>query len=105
MRLLPSEAEHGFRLDPQQLEAAITPASRLLVLNSPSNPTGMVLSRQELEAIAAVLRRHPQVAVVCDEIYEFLLAPGHGAPQLGRGGPRPEPIGSSSSTALPRAGP
>ena len=77
VRLLPSSAAEGFRLDPAQLEAAITPASKLLVLNSPSNPTGMVLSRQELEAIAEVLRRHPQVAVVCDEIYEFLLAPGH----------------------------
>jgi len=77
VRLLPSSAAEGFRLDPVQLEAAITPASKLLVLNSPSNPTGMVLSRQELEDIAAVLRRHPQVAVVCDEIYEFLLAPGH----------------------------
>jgi aspartate aminotransferase len=75
--LLPSDAASGFRLRPEQLEAAITPASKLLVLNSPSNPTGMVLSRPELEAIAAVLRRHPQVAVVCDEIYEFLLAPGH----------------------------
>ena len=74
---LPSDAEQGFRLKPEQLEAAITPASRLLVLNSPSNPTGMVLSRAELEAIAHVLRRHPQVLVVCDEIYEFLLAPGH----------------------------
>jgi aspartate aminotransferase len=77
VKLLPSDAAQGFRLQPDQLEAAITPASRLLVLNSPSNPTGMVLSRAELEAIAAVLRRHPQVAVVCDEIYEFLLAPGH----------------------------
>ena len=77
VRLIPSDASAGFRLDPEQLEAAITPASKLLVLNSPSNPTGMVLSRPELEAIAAVLRRHPQVAVVCDEIYEFLLAPGH----------------------------
>ena len=75
--LLPSNAAQGFRLDPAALEAAITPASKLLVLNSPSNPTGMVLSRSELEAIAEVLRRHPQVAVVCDEIYEFLLAPGH----------------------------
>ncbi len=74
---LPSDADQGFRLKPEQLEAAITPASRLLVLNSPSNPTGMVLSRAELEAIAHVLRRHPQVLVVCDEIYEFLLAPGH----------------------------
>ena len=75
--MLPSSAAQGFRLDPAQLEAAITPASKLLVLNSPGNPTGMVLSRPELEAIAEVLRRHPQVAVVCDEIYEFLLAPGH----------------------------
>ena len=74
---LPSDADQGFRLKPEQLEAAISPASRLLVLNSPSNPTGMVLSRAELEAIAHVLRRHPQVLVVCDEIYEFLLAPGH----------------------------
>jgi aspartate aminotransferase len=75
--LIPSSASEGFHLDPARLEAAITPASKLLVLNSPSNPTGTVLSRPELEAIAAVLRRHPQVAVVCDEIYEFLLAPGH----------------------------
>ncbi|MEX0587786.1 MAG: pyridoxal phosphate-dependent aminotransferase [Cyanobium sp.] len=75
--LIPSSATQGFRLDPAALEAAITPASKLLVLNSPGNPTGMVLSKPELEAIAAVLRRHPQVAVVCDEIYEFLLAPGH----------------------------
>ena len=74
---LASDADQGFRLKPEQLEAAITPASRLLVLNSPSNPTGMVLSRAELEAIAHVLRSHPQVLVVCDEIYEFLLAPGH----------------------------
>ena len=77
VRLLPSDAATGFRLDPAALEAAITPASRLLVLNSPSNPTGMVLGKAELEAIAAVLRRHPRVVVVCDEIYEFLLAPGH----------------------------
>ncbi|MEI8249900.1 MAG: pyridoxal phosphate-dependent aminotransferase [Synechococcus sp. ELA057] len=77
VRLLPSDAAAGFRLRPEALEAAISPATRLLVLNSPSNPTGMVLSRGELEAIAAVLRRHPQVAVVCDEIYEYLLAPGH----------------------------
>ncbi|MFM9103461.1 MAG: pyridoxal phosphate-dependent aminotransferase [Cyanobium sp.] len=72
-----ASAASGFRLDPHALEAAITPASRLLVLNSPSNPTGMVLSREELEAIAAVVRRHPRLLVVCDEIYEFLLAPGH----------------------------
>jgi len=77
VRQLRTDASGGFRLGPDQLEAAITPASRLLVLNTPSNPTGMVLSRQELEDIAAVLRRHPQVQVVCDEIYEMLLSPGH----------------------------
>ena len=77
VRLIPSSAGEGFRLDPERLEAAITPASKLLVLNSPGNPTGTVLNRSDLEAIAEVLRRHPQVAVVCDEIYEFLLAPGH----------------------------
>ena len=73
--LVPCAAAEGFRLHPERLEAAITPASKLLVLNSPSNPTGMVLRREDLEAIAAVLRRHPRVAVVCDEIYEYLLAP------------------------------
>jgi len=77
VQFIPSDATSGFRFDPAALEAAITPESRLLVLNSPCNPTGMVLGKAELEAIAAVLRRHPRVVVVCDEIYEFLLAPGH----------------------------
>ena len=76
VRLLASHATDGFRLDLEALEALITPNSRLLVLNTPSNPTGLVLQREELEAIAALLRRHPQVAVVCDEIYEHLLADG-----------------------------
>ena len=74
--VLPTAPDQGFRLQPDQLEAAITANSKLLVINSPSNPSGLVLSRQELEQLAAVLRRHPQVAVVSDEIYEFLLAPG-----------------------------
>ncbi|MFM7642777.1 MAG: pyridoxal phosphate-dependent aminotransferase [Cyanobium sp.] len=74
---LGTEASRGFRFSAEELEETLTPATRLLVLNSPSNPTGMVLPRADLEAMAAVLRRHPQVAVVCDEIYEALLAPGH----------------------------
>jgi aspartate aminotransferase len=74
--LLPCEAAAGFHLSPERLAAAITPASRLLVINSPGNPTGAVLRREELEAIAAVIRPHPRLAVVCDEIYETLLAPG-----------------------------
>jgi aspartate aminotransferase len=74
---LPCDAADGFRLQPSRLDAAISPATRLLVLNSPSNPTGAVFSRADLEGIAAVLRRHPHVTVVCDEIYEHLCAPGH----------------------------
>jgi aspartate aminotransferase len=74
--LLPCEADAGFHLAPEILAAAITPASRLLVINSPGNPTGAVLRREELEAIAALVRPHPRLAVVCDEIYETLLAPG-----------------------------
>ena len=76
VRTIPCAAIDGFHLRPEALAAAITPASRLLVLNSPSNPTGAVLSLPELEAIAAVVRAHPRLAVVCDEIYEFLLSPG-----------------------------
>ena len=77
VRPIPCPASAGFHLSPDDLAAAITPASRLLVINSPSNPTGAVLSRDELEAIAAVVRPHPRLAVVCDEIYESLLSPGH----------------------------
>ena len=76
VKVLPSRAHDGFRLDLEALEALITPSSRLLVLNTPSNPTGLVLQKQELEGVAELLRRHPQVAVVCDEIYEHLLDDG-----------------------------
>ena len=76
VQVVPSAAVNGFRLDIEALEARINPRSRLLILNTPSNPTGLVLQQQELEAVADLLRRHPQVAVVCDEIYEHLLAPG-----------------------------
>ena len=74
--VVPSDVADGFQPQPERLEAALTPATKLLVLNSPANPTGTVLNRAALEAIAALLRRHPRLTVVCDEIYEFLLAPG-----------------------------
>lgn len=61
-----------FKITPAQLEAAITPRTKALILCSPSNPTGAVYSAQELEALAAVLRRHEQVAVISDEIYEHI---------------------------------
>jgi aspartate aminotransferase len=65
----------GFRLTPAQLEAAITPRTRLLVLNSPSNPTGAVYTRAELEALVEVALRH-DLYIMSDEIYEHLLYDG-----------------------------
>jgi aspartate aminotransferase len=65
-----------FAFDPAELEAKITPRTKLLILNSPQNPTGGILSRRDLEAIAAVLRRHPEVWVYADEIYSRLVYEG-----------------------------
>ena len=70
-----SEAR-GFKLIPEQLDAAITPRTKWLMLNSPSNPTGAVYSRAELEALAEVLLRHPHVWILSDDIYEHLLFDG-----------------------------
>ena len=64
--------EQDFKITPQQLEAAITPQTRALILCSPSNPTGSVYSKEELEALAAVLLRHERVIVLADEIYEHI---------------------------------
>jgi aspartate aminotransferase len=66
----------GYKITPEQLEAAITPRTKLFILNSPSNPTGMVYTPDEIRAIAAVLLRHEQVLVVSDEIYEKILYDG-----------------------------
>ena len=65
--------DQRFKISPAQLEAAITPRTRLFVLNSPSNPTGVAYSRSELEALAEVLLRHPQVLVATDDMYEHIL--------------------------------
>lgn len=59
-------------MTPRQLEAAITPKTKLLILCSPSNPTGAVYSKGELQALAQVLGAHPQVLVLADEIYEHI---------------------------------
>ncbi|MBQ2460437.1 MAG: pyridoxal phosphate-dependent aminotransferase [Bacteroidaceae bacterium] len=64
--------EQDFKITPQQLEAAITPRTRALILCSPSNPTGSVYSRAELEALKDVLLRHERVMIVADEIYEHI---------------------------------
>ena len=68
--------EDGFLLSPAALEAAITPKTRWLILNSPGNPTGAVYDRDRLAALAGVLDRHPHVALMTDEIYEHLVYDG-----------------------------
>lgn len=68
--------EASFRISPEQLEAAITPHTRLFVINSPSNPTGMAYSREHLEALGEVLRRHPHVMIATDDMYEHILWEG-----------------------------
>ena len=64
--------EQDFKITPEQLEAAITPATRAIILCSPSNPTGSVYTQEELEDLAEVLRRHERVIVISDEIYEHI---------------------------------
>ena len=65
--------ENAFKLQPEQLERAITPRTRWLVLNAPNNPSGATYSRGELRALADVLLRHPHVWVMTDDIYEHIL--------------------------------
>lgn len=69
---LPTSVETDFKITPQQLEAAITPKSKLFMFSSPCNPSGTVYSKEELRALAEVFARHPQVFVVSDEIYELI---------------------------------
>ncbi|MGH7020648.1 MAG: pyridoxal phosphate-dependent aminotransferase, partial [Brevundimonas sp.] len=67
------EEADGFKLRPEVLDAAITPRTKWLILNSPSNPTGAAYTRAELEALAVVLRKHPQVWILTDDMYEHLV--------------------------------
>ena len=64
--------EQNFKITPEQLEATITPKTRMLILCSPSNPTGSVYSKEELQGLAEVLLKHPEVYVIADEIYEHI---------------------------------
>lgn len=67
-----AKIEQDFKITPEQLEAAITPKTRAIILCSPSNPTGSVYSKDELEALAVVLRKHEGVYIISDEIYEHI---------------------------------
>lgn len=66
-------SEQHFKISPEQLEAAITPKTRLFVINSPSNPSGMAYTEDELKSLAKVLLKHPQVLVATDDMYEHIL--------------------------------
>lgn len=74
--LLACPLEQQYKLQPQQLAAAINSKTRWLVLNNPGNPSGMVYSKEELTALAAVLRDHPDVLIMLDELYEHILFDG-----------------------------
>ena len=69
---IPAGFDQNFKITPEQLEAAITPKTRMLILCSPSNPTGSVYSRAELEGLANVIKKHPDMYVLADEIYEHI---------------------------------
>ena len=73
---------NGFKLTPEQLEAAITPKTRWVLFNSPSNPTGASYTRAEYRALADVLARHPRVLVMTDDIYEHIRFDGQRTPHL-----------------------
>jgi aspartate aminotransferase len=75
-KFIATTAENGFLLQPEDLERAITPRTKWLILNSPSNPSGAAYSREALKALADVLLRHPQVWVLTDDMYEHLLYDG-----------------------------
>lgn len=68
--------ENDFKITPEQLEASITNKTRLIIFNSPSNPTGMVYTRSEMEKIARVIEKHEGVFVISDEIYEHIIFDG-----------------------------
>lgn len=70
--IVPTSYATNFKMTPEQLEAAITPKSKLLILCSPSNPSGAVYSAEELAGLAEVIERHPDLLVISDEIYEHI---------------------------------
>ena len=70
--LVPAGIEQDFKITPKQLEAAITPRTKLIILCTPSNPTGSVYSREELQGLVDVISRHPQITVIADEIYQHI---------------------------------
>ena len=75
--IIKTKAEDNFKVDVEHLEDLINSKTKLIIINSPSNPTGRIIPKEEMQSIADVIRRHPQIAVMSDEIYEYLLADGY----------------------------
>src|SRR5215510_9367063 len=71
--IVPTRMEDGFKMKPEALERAITPRTKWIIFNSPSNPTGAAYTRDELKALTDVLKRHPQVHIMTDDMYEHLV--------------------------------
>ncbi|MDQ7251031.1 pyridoxal phosphate-dependent aminotransferase [Dongia sedimenti] len=71
--IVPCKAESGFKLQAAQLEVAITPKTRWLILNNPCNPTGAVYTKSDLRPLCDVLLRHPDILILCDDIYEKIV--------------------------------
>lgn len=69
---IPSSIENDFKITPEQLEASITPKTKMIFFNSPNNPSGTIYSEAEYRALAAVLEKHPQIFILSDEIYEHV---------------------------------
>ena len=69
---IPSSIENDFKITPEQLEASITPKTKMIFFNSPNNPSGTIYSEAEYRALAAVLEKHPRIFVLSDEIYEHI---------------------------------
>lgn len=74
--IVAADADNNFKLKPEQLEAAITPKTKWVIINSPSNPTGAGYTKDELKALADVLKKHPHVLIMSDDIYEYLVYDG-----------------------------
>jgi aspartate aminotransferase len=68
-----TDIDHQFKITPDQLEAVLSPKSRLVVINSPSNPSGMAYTKAELEALGEIMRQHPEVLIASDDMYEHIL--------------------------------
>jgi aspartate aminotransferase len=74
--IIQTTIEDDFKVTPAQLEAAITPRTRVLIFNSPSNPTGMVYTKDEMAALVTVLEKYPEILIISDEIYEHITFSG-----------------------------